>query len=322
MSNPLDPPFATIIGCPRSGTTLLRAMLDSHPQVAVPPEAYFTVKALRRADRYGPPGSFDRAGLLAAIREDISWPSWGIEDRRLDRIVADASLTTVPAVLAAVYGEYARGEGKVRSIDKTPQHTEHVALLDAAFPGCRFVHLVRDGRDVLPSLRSMPYFPSGFAEATLYWRVRAVSGRDARRIVGPARYHELRYEDLVADPERYLPPVCEFLGLEYDPAMLDYPQRAEAVIAGTVDEVHHANLRRPPTRTRDWRQDLTAREVDRFEALAGDALGMFGYERGPAPTLGHRAEAIGRHGAEVLGHGGRILRARIRRLRPGSRGSG
>ena len=211
MPKPTDPPSAFIIGCPRSGTTLLRAMLDSHPRVAVPPESYFTVKALRRAARYGGPEVFDRTALLADIRGDVSWPSWAVADARLEPIAADPALTTVPAVLRAVYDEYARGEGKERSIDKTPQHTEHVALLDAAFPGSRFVHLVRDGRDVLPSLRSMPYFPSGFAEATLFWRDRAVSGRDARRVVGSARYHELRYEDLVADPERHLPPLCEFL---------------------------------------------------------------------------------------------------------------
>lgn len=317
MPNPTEPPFAFIIGCPRSGTTLLRAMLDSHPGVAVPPEAYFTVRALRRAARYGERTAFDRAALLEDIRGDVAWPKWSFDDARLEPIAGDASLTTVPAVLRAIYDEYARGEGKARSIDKTPRNTEHVSLLDGAFPGARFVHLVRDGRDVLPSLRSMPHFPSGFAEATLFWRDRAVSGRDARRVVGTSRYHELRYEDLVTDPERHLVPLCEFLGLEYDPAMLDYPRRAEAVMAGTVGETFHGNLRRAPTRTRDWRQDLSAGEVERFEALAGDALGMFGYERGPQPALRLRAEALGRHGAAVAGHGARILRARVRRLLPG-----
>ena len=69
MPKPTDPPSAFIIGCPRSGTTLLRAMLDSHPRVAVPPESYFTVKALRRAARYGGPEAFDRTALLADIRD-------------------------------------------------------------------------------------------------------------------------------------------------------------------------------------------------------------------------------------------------------------
>lgn len=317
MSNPTDPPFAFIIGCPRSGTTLLRAMLDSHPLVAVPPESYFTVKALRRAERYTRPDGLDRAALLRDIAGDISWPSWAIDADRLAPIAEDSSLATVPAVLREVYAEYARGAGKVRAIDKTPQHTEHVPLLDAGFTGCRFVHLVRDGRDVVPSLRSMPYFPTGFAEAALFWRDRVLSGRDARRVVGRGRYLELRYEDLVADPERHLPEVCAFLDLEYDPRMLEYPERAESVIAGTVGETHHGNLRRAPAPTRDWRRELSAREVERFEALAGDALGMFGYERGPAPAMALRAEALGRHGAATVGHGARIVRARIRRLLPG-----
>lgn len=316
MPNAPAPALDFIIGCPRSGTTLLRAMLDSHPLVAVPPESYFTVKALRRADRYERPEGLDRAALLRDIEGDVSWRSWAIAAERLVPIASDRSIETVPAVLRAVYAEYARGTGKVRAVDKTPQHTEHVALLDRAFPGCRFVHLVRDGRDVVPSLRAMPYFPSGFAEATLFWRDRVLSGRDARRVVGRDRYLELRYEDLVADPERHLPSVCAFLDLEYDPRMLEYPARAESVIAGTVGETHHGNLRRAPAPTRDWRDDLSAREIGRFEALAGDALGMFGYERGPAPSIALRAEALGRHGAATVGHRTRILRARVRRLRP------
>lgn len=311
-------PFTFIIGCPRSGTTLLRAMLDSHPDIAVPPESYFLVPILRHAADYRRDGGVDRAAILRAVAGNVSWPSWGVEPAELEWIVADTTLTTVPATLRAVYDRYAAIHGKRRSIDKTPRHTEHVGLLVAAYPDARFVHLVRDGRDVVPSLRSMPYFPARFADAALFWRDRALSGREARTIVGPSRYYELRYEDLVTDPERHLEPLCRFIGIEYSPAMLEYTARAESVIAGTVGGSAHENIRRAPTRTRDWRTDMAARDVARFEALAGDALAVFGYERGPAPSAALRVEALARHGADTVGKRTRILRARLRRLLPGS----
>lgn len=292
---------------------MLRAMLTSHPLVAVPPESYFTTKALRRSARYEARGAFDRVGLVNDIRRSSNWESWDVDDAALDAVGDDSSLADVPAVLRAVYELYAQREGKVFAVDKTPQHTEHVAVLNAAFPRSRFVHLVRDGRDVLPSLQAMPHFPTDFGDATLFWRHRAVSGRNARRLVGPDRYHELRYEDLIIDPERHLRSLCVFLELEYHESMLEYPLRADSVIQGTAGAAYHGNLRRAPTRTRDWRHDLSDREVQRFEALAGDALGMFGYDRGPAPALRFRAEALGRHWKAVAGQRSRSLRARLRR---------
>ncbi|MFM7271135.1 MAG: sulfotransferase family protein [Actinomycetes bacterium] len=311
-------PFTIIIGCPRSGTTLLRAMLDSHPLLAVPPESYFLVPVLREAASYRTADGIDRPAIMRDIAANVSWPSWQVDPSVLDGIAADESLTTVPATLRAVYDRYAALHGKVRAIDKTPRHTEHVALIDRSYPDCRFVHLVRDGRDVVPSLQSMPYFPARFADATLYWRDRVLSGREARTVVGPARYHELRYEDLVTDPERHLEALCRFLAVEYAPEMLDYTSRAESVISGTVGGAAHENIRRAPTRTRDWHTDMDRRDVARFEALAGDALAIFGYDRGPSPSVPVRLEAMARHGVDTLGKRSRILRARVRRRLPGA----
>lgn len=311
-------PFTFIIGCPRSGTTLLRAMLDSHPEFSVPPESYFLVPVLVRARQYGAGAGFDRAGVLRDVAGNVSWPTWQVGPEFLEGIGADASLTDAPATVRAVYDRYAALHGKRVAIDKTPRHTEHVALIAHAYPDCRFIHLVRDGRDVVPSLRSMPYFPARFADAALYWRIRALHGRAARGVVGPTRFHELRYEDLVRDPERQLEPLCEFLGVEYSPAMLGYTSRAEQVIAGMGNRAYHENIQRAPQRTRDWRTDLSERDAARFEALAGDALAMFGYDRGPTPGVPLRVEAALRHGADAAAKRGRILRTRIRRRLPGS----
>ena len=96
----------------------------------------------------------------------------------------------------------------------------HMRMLAEQFPEARFIHLVRDGRDVMLSLRDQPFAPSSFTGVAEYWAGRVERARQAGERLGPGRYRELRYEDLVADPERELGRLCEFVELEYRPEML------------------------------------------------------------------------------------------------------
>ncbi len=200
---------------------------------------------------------------------------------------------------------------KTRFADKTPRNVLHIDLLAGAFPDARFVHLVRDGRDVVPSMLGLAYFPDRFPEAVLYWADRVRQGRQAGRRLGPERYIEVRYEDLVADAPAVLAGLCEFLDLSDDPAMLRYHERADEVVAAVKETAHHQGLWQPPTAgRRSWRASMSRRDVARFEALAGSALDDFGYERSDVPpSLSARAEA----GA---------WRLRLSRLGPGPVGPG
>lgn len=321
--------FPFVIGCPRSGTTLLRAMLDSHPELATPPEAYFVVPALRQAARYTGPSGVDVESLLGYLETVPSFRKWALEAAAIARLRAEAP-ATVPDTLRLLYAEYARQRGKTRYADKTPQHVLHVDLLVDAFTEARFVHLVRDGRDVVPSLLEMPVFPSRFPAAALYWRTRVLAGRRAGERLGPQRYHELRYEDLVAEPEAELRRLCRFLGLRYDAQMLDYPARAAQIVVGMGDPRYHQGVQRAPTRGRDWRQTLVPRRVALFEALAGDVLVQCGYELSGRPRSRRvRAEAwswrVGTATSRRARRVGTRLRRRLgrdHRPRPGAGGAG
>lgn len=305
--------FPFVIGCPRSGTTLLRAILDAHPALAVPPESYFLVPALRRADRYASSDGVDRSALLDDVVANLSWRQWALDEAALSAIRDDPTLVTVAAVMRAIYAAYAETQGKTRYADKTPQHSLHVRLLATAFPEARFVHLLRDGRDVVPSLLEMPFFPDRFARAALFWQERVEGGLAARTLVGDDRYHELRYEDLVADPERETRALCAFLDLSFEPAMLEYHERAEQVIAGVYDAGHHLGVLRPPAPTRDWRTGLPPRRVALFEALVGETLDRAGYERsGTVAGLGTRLEVAAERGGV---RGVRWVRAAQARMR-------
>jgi hypothetical protein len=250
MTTFTGPIFPFLIGCSRSGTTLLRAMLDAHPQLAVPPESHFALAPDGRA-------------LRRALRREPWFRHWGIEAPDLGGLeVADA--------VRAVFAAYAAAHGKPRYADKTPHYVSHLPLLGKRFPEARFVHVVRDGRDVALSLLEVPWGPDDVEGAARHWRRRVLEGRDAG--LGPDRYREVRYEALVADPERELRALAAWLELPYDAAMLDhrvpivpYPE-------------HHRRLALAPTRgLRDWRREMSAADAAWFEAVAGDALAELGY---------------------------------------------
>jgi Sulfotransferase family len=280
-----------ILGVRRSGTTLLRVMLDRHPALAVPDESYFIPQiAARHRGRIDADAFCDDLARLPTLRE------W-------DVAVADVRARLGPGAtlgdgVRAVYEAYADGLGKPRFGDKTPMYMQHLRLLERLFPDAIHVHLVRDGRDAATSFLSMP---EGIATATwahprsaagfaCQWRTEVEAARALGGRVGPGRYLEVRYERLVAEPEAVLRQICAFAGLEYAGDMLGY--------AGTVDlsaKPHQTRLAQPPTAgVRDWRREMDAAGVAAFEAVAGDVLAACGYElaeRGRAAGPRRRARA-------------------------------
>lgn len=272
-----------ILGVSRSGTTLLKEMLDRHSRLAVPTESYFIPQLWDRHGERPDPEAF-RADLarLQRVRE------WGVrpEELRLGPTFGDC--------VQAVYRAYAEAQGKERFGDKTPAYMQHLELLERAFPGAQYVHLIRDGRDAALSfvaMRRRPRFnwarPRGLLSFACQWRTE-VEG--ARRFAPAGRYLELRYEDLVAEPERKLRDVCAFLGLEFEPGMLQYHRE------GLPDHPMLAEAPRPG-RSR-WREQLAPGQVERFEAVAGDLLAELGYERAfPRPSARARARAAAERAA-------------------------
>ena len=208
-----------IVGSARSGTTLLRMMLNAHPEVAVPPESRFVVELYRSDD-------VQVNDFLERLDAHPRWTSWDtpIEDVRAQL----AGLTTVPypEAIEAAYMAYAQNRNKKRYGDKTPRYIEDLPLLARLWPEAKFVHLVRDGREVALSYADVPFGPSTVAKAAALWKDRVVRGMEQGRPLGPHRYTELRYERLLANPQAEVEALCAFLDLDFDPSMLDYSERA------------------------------------------------------------------------------------------------
>jgi Sulfotransferase family len=277
-----------VLGVSRSGTTLLKEMLDRHAELAIPSESYFIPQLW---DRHGARPDVDAIladlGRLARVRE------WGVEPADVRRrLPADPSFSDV---LEAVYRAYAESRSKSRFGDKTPAYMQHLDLLDRVFPAAQYVHIVRDGRDAglsFVAMRRHPRFnwarPRGLGDFACQWDLEVRAARRFGSTVAARRYLELRYEDLVSDPEPRLREVCGFLGLAFQPAMLEYHRDVEA---GTLQD--HPRLRQPPTvGVRDWREQMAPADAERFEAIAGALLAELGYARAhPAPSATARARA-------------------------------
>lgn len=287
-ASPGGPPVL-VLGVRRSGTTLLRVMLDRHSELAVPDESYFVPQLADRHLRHVDPDEF-----VDDLRRIDTLAEWDVP---LDKVRARLTeRMPIGAAIATVYAVYAEERGKPRWGDKTPMYMQNLRLLERLFPDALFVHLIRDGRDAALSFLSMPKGlmtetwmqprdPAAFAGQ---WRAEVKAAQRLGRRVGAERYLEVRYEELVGDVEAVLRRVSAFARLPYESGMANY--------AGNVDvstKPHQQSLRQPPTAgLRDWRLQMSPEDVGAFDRVAGDLLDELGYESHERPGAAGRLRRV------------------------------
>lgn len=279
-----DPFF--VLGAQRSGTTMLRLMLNNHPRLAVPHETVFITQLHRRIHEYGDLAQAEnRQALLDEIaKHPLVMRGNLIPDK-------DAVLSQRPesyaGLIDAIMKSYAGSQGKQRWGDKTPYYTPDIDVLSTIFPGAKFIQVLRDGRDVALSQRKIEWCSSNSFRLAHDWMWKTMICHKVGRALGAERYLELRYEDLVRDPESSLRQICAFLGEDFDGRMLQYHETAQGVVPSDSLKWHRNSVRAPDaSKVFAWKTELP--EADRiiFEEIAGEALDYFGYEREPPnPTM-------------------------------------
>jgi Sulfotransferase family len=281
-----------IVGMNRSGTTLLRMMLDAHPDLTIPPETHF-VPDLIKATR-GDGATAEDA--LAAMKSAREWGDFGFSDEEmLGRLRALGEIRPGPAV-RTFYEAYMDQQGKSRWGEKTPTYVQKMKLIQRAIPEARFVHVIRDGRDVALSVLDRTVRELTAGDIANRWQKKITKAReDAPNL---RHYIEIRYEDLILDTEPVLRRVAEFCELPWDDAMLDYHERSGERLKemaralpgdGRAKELSverrmatHAMTTKPPSadRVARWRTQMTAEQRQEFESLAGELLEQLGYPVG------------------------------------------
>lgn len=245
----------------RSGTTLLRVLLNRHANIACGPEAIF-------------PQDADFIAWHERLTEE--WKErverYGIGPESVDRSMA--------ALVDNIFTRYQVRQGKQRWAEKTPTNIRRINYLFRLFPQAQFIHVIRDPRDTYCSIRDRattdkPHWRRFTPErAARDWCKSIVAGKPWRS--HPDRYHEVRYEHLVSDPVNTMRELLAFLGEPWDPRVLD--------AASDNEEAQGANIRRDQVDSSSvgrWRVELGEGEVAGIQAVAGELMREIGYPLEP-----------------------------------------
>jgi sulfotransferase family protein len=285
------PPAPFVVGMNRSGTTLLRMMLDSHPELTIPPETHFVPDVIRACRRKGG----EPEEVLAVMKSRREWGDFGFGDDEMLGLLRERGRRLDPGdALRAFYEAYAAREGKPRWGEKTPRYVGKMRQIQAALPEARFVHVVRDGRDVALSVLDRTVRDLSASDVGKRWKRKIQKARDAAPKLD--HYIEVRYEDLILETEPTLRRICEFIELGWDDAVLDYHERSperleEMKRALPADQrsseldverrmATHAMTTKPPDaeRVSRWKRDMSDLDRASFEEVAGGMLRDLGYE--------------------------------------------
>ena len=196
---PATPAWAPVfvIGSPRSGTTLLRLILDSHPRISCGEETHFLRDLEAVVGR-----NWELVATYGLPRE------WWIEHIR--------------ELYEAFQAEVLARSGKVRWAEKDPTYTLHLPFIEELFPDALYLHLLRDGYDVVASFRDRWGYKSAARAARTEWARYVTAARRLGTRLPQDRFLEVRYEELVADPDGQGQRIFGFLGEAWDPAVLEF----------------------------------------------------------------------------------------------------
>jgi len=277
-----------IVGCQRSGTTLFGLMLHSHPNIVIPPENRFVLPLYFKREQFGDLSNRNNRRRLATeivdSRRDMR--NFGLDrDATADRIVKNSA--TLGSAYGTVFRSYAELFGKPRWGNKIPQYQRHIRVVQRLFPTAQFIHLVRDGRDCVGSLKNMEWWNrkgKGTHHAIRTWMEATENAAWAHHELGPDTFYELQYEHLVTNPEAELRKLCEFIGEPFDEAML-HPEHVSRQIVPDY-KTHHAKTRQEVSSNNigNFVNTLDPRELSLCEAVMGDRLRHYGYELSGAPA--------------------------------------
>jgi hypothetical protein len=287
-----------VIGYARSGTSLVCRLMRRYLKVSFGTESQFILRYLGLLPAYG-----DLAvdANVRRLLEDIggerffarSLNNWGF---RYDPARAFDELRgrTFRHVLDAVFGQLASHNGMVRWGDKTPSYNDNLFALYQLFPDALFIHAVRDGRDVALSIRQTSFGPKNACECAQHWAHTQQTIRNFAAALPPDQFHQVRYEDLTANPLETMQSLGAFLGVEVDGAVVS------AMCTGLPSDVRAGN-------TGKWQRTMQPRELERFEGVAAHSLVAAGY---PLGLQGHarRIGPVERWSWRVHGHAIRLAR--------------
>jgi hypothetical protein len=262
-----------VVGCERSGTTLLAAMLDRHSQVAVPPETLFFSDVVHHAFWRRPSwshASLFRAAMAGRVGE------FGLDQAQLLKDF-EAGPCSMPDLFRCILQAHARRMGKTRAGEKSILHVLYVPQMMRWFPEAKFLGIVRDGRDVVSSMMSSPWKPNKLRAKSCNWRLK-MRLLQRWQAAYPGRFKVVRYEELLRDTSNTLAGVDAFLGLGVEAGQWDASKGTGVYLER--ERSYKAKVLQPldSSRALAWKAGLSKEKAWAMDAIMGPTLRQLGYE--------------------------------------------
>jgi len=220
--------FAFIIGTGRSGTTLLAQMLNSHSRICVPDELQILFEVSGNGRRLyevfsaGNNEDYLAADYIELVKNACPHKLDMYYDYRTFFERQDYPARSMEDLVCALYADIAATQNKDIFIEQTPWYGQRIEVLNELFPDAKYIHVIRDGRDVAISFSRSPWWHDDVYENLGRWdeEINKII-IDSKQYLNKGQMLEIRYEDIISDPELTLGEVCRHLGVDFDPNILD-----------------------------------------------------------------------------------------------------
>ena len=264
-----------VVGCQRSGSTLLGSMLGAHPEIVCVPEGQFIVDLMPTAN---PQAKVEPSQIIGLIDAHWRFRVWEF-DLGSDRPVAGEVEPTYRGAIEWLVRRYANANNRPGAkvwVDHQPGHVRFLWRLLQHFPDAKVIHIIRDGRAVAASIMPLDWGPNVILSAAMFWKLNVGLGFAASAILGPDQLMHVHYEDLVQDAEVTMRRIAKFADVAFDPAMVT---TSGFRVPRFTKHQHHL-IGTPPAldRINAWQQKLSRRQIRIFERKTCDLLRQLGYQ--------------------------------------------
>lgn len=288
-----------ILGASRSGTTMLRLMLNAHPNIAVPGEqSYFLSLPVPAETWEAPdlsPDEYDQFVTDYLQRKSTTLPGVDVGSVRASILQSPHPRDLRMPYEITLYA-WARSQGATRWGEKTPTNFFYVDVIDDMFPSARYIHLVRDPRAVVHSMNRFLRCGSDTVINATNWCEYIERGANLlERTVPEDRRLTLHYEEVTAAPGKAAQQLCTFLEEPFSPEMLNFHETAEEYIHPASKFLGGDKTLTSPVSDRDsqpkWVRGMSNDQIAVVESTCKKEMDRFGYEpTGAQPSLQARAD--------------------------------
>lgn len=280
-------PFFFIIGRPRSGTTLLQTLFEAHPNVQIPPESPVIKESYLRFKHIKHWEDKNIKDFIKFIYTNPKFREWKVEQQKVySDLLEQKEFLTFNSIIKILYLNYTAVFPKENIVlfgDKNPNYSRNPKKLLEIFPEAKMVHIVRDYRDHILSVKRVKLLNSNLPLIADLWR------RSQKRMlrlmkIYPGSIISIKYEDFVQEPDKYLEQMCAFLHIKYSPSMLDYSGKEKDIKEGNMfkaSDVFHGNLFRPISSDNagKWKKEMMEEDIRMADFYVGKYAELSGYNR-------------------------------------------